>query len=175
LNRVRLAVICYVAMVAFDVVFEGITFMPLGVWTYAGGHLDLFPSTYHAFPLHEALLVGILLTAFSFLRFFVDDQGRTVVERGSERVQMSSARHSLLRGLAIVGAINLIFIVVYTLPNMWVGAHARTWNHDVQHRSYFLDGICGGSTGRTCPPRISSANARSSVPGLASRTLNPHA
>jgi hypothetical protein len=45
----------------------------------------------------------------------------------------------------------MIFLVVYTLPHMFVGAHSRTWNDDIQKRSYFLDGICGGGSGRACP------------------------
>ena len=69
----------WVAMFVFDVIFEGVIFMPLGVWTYAGGHFNIFPNTYHAFPLHEALLVGILLTSYSFLRYFLT----TAVARSS--------------------------------------------------------------------------------------------
>jgi len=47
--------------------------------------------------------------------------------------------------------VNMIFLVVYTLPHLFVGAHSREWNNDIQRRSYFLDGICGADTGRACP------------------------
>ncbi|WP_155927664.1 spirocyclase AveC family protein [Mycolicibacterium sp. CBMA 234] len=151
LSKVGLFLICYTVMFVFDVVFEGVTFMPLGVWTYAGGHWNIFGNTYHAFPLHEALLVGILLSAYTFLRFFVDDRGRTIVERGSERAAATPAGQGIVRALAIIGAVNAIFLGVYTLPHLFVGAHSRPWNDDVQRRSYFLDGICGGDTGRACP------------------------
>jgi Spirocyclase AveC-like len=151
LGKVGLASICWLVMFAFDVVFEGVIFMPLGVWTYAGGHFNIFGDRYHAFPLHEAVLVGILLTAYSFLRFYLDDRGQTIVERGSERVKASPAGRGVLRALSIIGAVNMIFIVVYTTPHLFVGAHSRQWNDDIQKRSYFLDGICGGDTGRACP------------------------
>ena len=151
MGKVELFLICWVVMFIFDVIFEGVTFMPLGVWTYAGGHLNIFGDTYHAFPLHEAFLVGILLSSYSFLRFSVDDRGRTMVERGSERAAASPAGQSIIRALAIVGAVNAIFLAIYTLPHMVVGAHSRQWNDDVQRRSYFLDGICGGDSGRACP------------------------
>jgi hypothetical protein len=151
LGKVGLALICWVVMFVFDVIFEGVIFMPLGVWTYAGGHLNIFGDRYYAFPLHEAFLVGILLTAYSFLRFFLDDRGRTVVERGSERVKASPAGQGVIRALSIIGAVNMIFLAIYTLPHLFVGAHSREWNEDIQKRSYFLDGICGADTGRACP------------------------
>jgi hypothetical protein len=74
-----------------------------------------------------------------------------MVERGSERAAASPAGQSIIRALAIVGAVNAIFLAIYTLPHMVVGAHSRQWNDDVQRRSYFLDGICGGDSGRACP------------------------
>jgi hypothetical protein len=151
MGKLGLFAVCWVAMFVFDVIFEGVTFMPLGVWTYVGGHFNIFPNTYHAFPLHEAFLVGILLTAYSFLRYFLDDRGRTMVERGSEWIQISALGHGVIRALAIIGAINAIFLAIYTLPHMSVGAHSRPWNDDTQRRSYFLDGLCGGTTGRACP------------------------
>lgn len=151
LGKVGLALICWVVMFVFDVIFEGVIFMPLGVWTYAGGHFNIFADRYHAFPLHEAFLVGILLTAYSFLRFFLDDRGGTIVERGSERVKASRTGKGVIRALSIIGAVNMIFLVVYTLPHLFVGAHSREWNNDIQRRSYFLDGICGADTGRACP------------------------
>jgi hypothetical protein len=151
IGKVGLALICYCVMFVFDVVFEGVTFMPLGVWTYVGGHFNIFADTYHAFPLHEAFLVGFLLTAYTFLRYYLDDRGRTIVERGSERVKASPAGHGVLRALSILGAVNMLFLGIYVLPHLFVGAHSRTWNDDTQKRSYFLDGICGGDTGRACP------------------------
>jgi len=151
MGKVGLFLICWAVMFVFDVIFEGVVFMPLGVWTYAGGHLNIFGDTYHAFPLHEAFLVGILLSSYSFLRFFLDDRGRTVVERGSERAAPSPARQGVIRALAIIGAVNAIFLAIYTLPHLVVGAHSRQWNDDIQRRSYFLDGICGADTGRACP------------------------
>lgn len=151
MGKLGLFGICWAAMFVFDVIFEGVIFMPLGVWTYAGGHFSIFPDSYHAFPLHEAFLVGILLTSYSFLRHFVDDRGRTIVERGSENVTASAAGHGIIRALAIIGAVNAIFLAIYTLPHLVVGAHSRQWNDDIQQRSYFLDGLCGGSTGRACP------------------------
>jgi hypothetical protein len=151
MGKLGLGLICWVAMFVFDVNFEGVIFMPLGVWTYAGGHFNIFGDTYHAFPLHEAVLVGILLTTYSFLRFFLDDRGRTYVERGSERIRATPAARGVVRALAIIGAVNAIFLAVYTLPHLFVGAHSREWNEDIQKRSYFLNGLCGDDTGRACP------------------------
>jgi hypothetical protein len=137
-------------MCLFDIAFEGIIFMPLGIWEYPGGHLSIFPSTYHAYPLHEMITTGAMFTGMAALRYFRNDRGETVVERGAERIR-SPRRRTLARLLAVVAAVHVVMFVCFNLPNYFVGTHSNQWPADLQKRSYFLDGICGEGTDRACP------------------------
>ena len=151
LGPYRLFAIAYAAMFIADVVIEGFVFMPLGFWTYAGGPDPImFGSTYHALPLHEPVFIGLMMAGYSSLRYYRDDHGRTFVERGVDRVA-GSARQNLLRLLAVIGVVQLIFMVTFTVPVSYINAHPRHWPADVQKRSYLTDGICGVGSERVCP------------------------
>jgi hypothetical protein len=82
--------VCFVGMVAFDIILEGVIFMPLGVWEYPGGRgFAIFSGSYHAFPLNEVVTVSATFTAVACLRYFRNDRGQTLVERGAENLRMS--------------------------------------------------------------------------------------
>jgi len=146
-----LVAICFVAMCAFDLVFEGILFLPLGAWEYPGGHVSLFPSTYHKFPLNEMITVSALFTAVAALRFFVNDRGEMLVERGADRLRGGAGRKTALRALAAIGFCHLALMVLYNVPNTVLGMHSTEWPADLQKRSYFTDYLCGADTDRACP------------------------
>jgi hypothetical protein len=137
-------------MCLVDFVGEGLIWLPLGFWEYPGGFGMLFPSTYHKYPVNEMLTIGALFTAITALRYFRDDKGRTLVERGVDRIR-GPRRQTLYRILAVTFAAHAALFVFYNLPNSWVATHSRAWPADLQKRSYFLDGICGQGTGRVCP------------------------
>jgi len=137
-------------MCALDVVGEGLVWLPLGFWEYPGGYGLLFPSTYHKYPVNEMLTIGVMFTAVCSLRYFRDDRGYTIAERGIERLR-AGRRQTALRILAVIFAMHLILTLAYNLPNSVVGAHSRPWPADLQKRSYLTDGICGEGTDRMCP------------------------
>jgi hypothetical protein len=151
LSTVQLIAICFGAMAALDFVAEGLIWLPLGFWEYPGGIGLLFPSTYHKFPLNELLTIATIFTAIACLRHFRDDKGRTLVERGADKLRVGTAGQTALRFLAIAGAVHLILFLGYNLPNSWVGAHSRPWPKDLVKRSYFTDYICGQGTANACP------------------------
>jgi hypothetical protein len=142
---------CFGTMCVFDVVLEGLIWLPLGVFEYPGGHWSLFPSTYHKYPLNEMLTIGAVFTAISCLRFFVDDKGRMWIERGIDKVRGGAGKKVALRGLAAIGAIQLIMFLGYNVPNTAIGFNSTAWPNDLQKRSYFTNGICGAGTNRLCP------------------------
>ena len=150
-GRLALVAICFVAMALFDVVFEGIVFMPLGAWEYPGGHWAIFASTFHKYPLNEALTTGMLFTAFASIKYFVDDRGLTIAERGTEELQTSPGRTWVVRALAVTGLVSLAMMLCYNVPNFFVGLHGTNWPQDIQKRSY-LTYTCGPAAGRICPP-----------------------
>ena len=146
-----LVAICFAAMCLFDIVLEGLIWLPLGVFEYPGGHWAIFPGTYHKYPLNEMITIGAVWTALSSLRYFVNDRGETVVERGITEVRGSNARKNTLRALAVVAFMQVAMFVGYTVPNTFIGLNSTAWPDDLQERSYFTQGICGDGTDRLCP------------------------
>jgi hypothetical protein len=150
IGRVGLIVGCLVAMWIFDVVFEGLIFMPLGIWEYPGGWLNLFAGTYHQFPLSEMLTCGTLFTVIASLRFFRNSHGETVAEHGIHLVKASNRAKDWLRVLAMIGVANLALIVCYNLPNSLISTHVHAWPQDIKSRTYLNDGICGTDSMNVC-------------------------
>ena len=148
--RTGLVAICFGVMVPFDVVFEGIVFMPLGSWEYPGGHIKIFADTFHGYPLNEALTTGVIFTMFACIKYFTDDRGQSLAERGVERLGGGPVRVTVVRMLAVTGLVTLAMTVGYTIPNTWFGAHSAEWNSDTQTRSY-LTYTCGEGPGIACP------------------------
>jgi hypothetical protein len=149
-GRLTLVAVCFLAMALFDLVFEGIVFMPLGSWEYPGGHWAIFPTTFHKYPLNEALTTGLLFTAFASIKYFVDDRGYTLAERGADRLRTSPARAWTIRALAVTGLVSLVMFLTYNVPNTIVGLHSTDWPRDIEKRSY-LTYTCGPYGGTPCP------------------------
>lgn len=144
--------VCFLVLIVFDLVFEGLIWMPGGIWEYPGGHVPLlFPERYHKFPLQEMLTAGATLTAVSAVRFFLNDKGQSIAERGSEHLRGGPVRKTALRALAMTAVVHICFLVCYTLPNGFLGLNSTEWPKDLQKRSYFTDYICGQGTDRACP------------------------
>jgi hypothetical protein len=136
-----------------DFVMEGLIFLPIGFYVYPGAirAVSINAGTYYQWPIYEGLMWGGVLTAFCCLRYFTDDRGRTVVERGLENVRGGFAKVQLTRFLAIFAAVSACFFFLYNLPAQWVAMHADPWPADVQQRSYLNGGICGDGTDHPCP------------------------
>jgi hypothetical protein len=143
-SRLTLVACCVFAMALFDLVFEGLVFMPLGSWEYPGGHWALFPTTFHKYPLNEALTTGMLFTSFASIKYFTDDRGLTLAERGSDALRCGAPRAWGLRALAMTGLVSLSMVLCYGLPNTLVGLHSTQRPRSIQSRSY-LAYTCSGS------------------------------
>jgi hypothetical protein len=137
----------------FDFVIEGLFLMPMGLFTYPGAikSWSINAGTYYQWPIYEWLMWGGVQAGLCCLRFFTDDRGRTVVERGLDRVRAGQAKQQFIRFLAIFAAVSGLFFVFYNLPVQWFAMHSESWPQDLQKRSYFMMGICGDGTDRLCP------------------------
>jgi Spirocyclase AveC-like len=152
IGKVGLISLCFASMVVFDIILEGVIFMPLGIWEYPGGRgFSIFSGTYHAFPVNEIVTVSATFTAVACLRYFRNDRGQTLVERGSEQLRMSDGRQMVVRALAVLAGVHVALFLTYTAPNTWIGMHSKEWQQDLLDRSYFTDGLCGAGTDRACP------------------------
>lgn len=143
---------------------EGLIFLPVGFYVYPGAirAVSINAGTYYQWPIYEGLMWGGVLTALCCLRFFTDDRGRTIVERGLEHVRGGFGRLQLTRFLAVFAAVSACFFFFYNLPAQWLAMHADPWPEDVQQRSYLNGGICGDGTDHPCPnPVLPIATKRS--------------
>lgn len=144
--------VCLAVTMVSDLVLEGMLYMPLGFWSYVGGHWNINAGRYYQFPLHEMIMGGICFAGFCCIRYFVNDKGETLVERGLDRVQGTPARKTRLRFLAMIGGIHAFFIVFYHLPaGAIIGPHSAKWVEDSVSRSYFVNRMCGQRVNRACP------------------------
>jgi hypothetical protein len=147
-----LIAVCFGMMVLFDIVLEGVIFLPLAVFEYPGGHLPLlFGDTYHKYPLQEMLTIVPVFTAAGCLKYFVDDRGGSLVERGSEKLRGGAGKKFLLRLLAVTAFLNVAMLFFYTVPNTILSLNQPEWPRDLQQRSYLTDYVCGDGTDRVCP------------------------
>ncbi len=137
----------------FDFVMEGLILMPLGMYTFPGAvqSLSINAGTYYQWPVYEGLMWGGVQAALCCLRFFTDDRGRTVVEKGLDNVRGGFAVQQLTRFLAIFSAVSASFFVFYIIPAQFWAVQADPWPEDVMKRSYFTSGLCGEGTDRPCP------------------------
>jgi hypothetical protein len=141
--------VCFVG----DLIIEGLVMMPLGAYVYGGAFGPmLFPGTYHQFPLFESVFAGALFGGLASLRYFRNDRGETIAERGIDKLQVGSKGRTLVKFLALVGATQAIMLVTYNLPVAgYIAPHQNAWPKSIQERSYFTSYICGEGTNRPCP------------------------
>ncbi|GAA0955011.1 spirocyclase AveC family protein [Actinocorallia libanotica] len=152
MSNLRLIGVTYLIAIAFDFVMEACIILPFGMYSYPGAiqSLSVNAGTYYQWPVYEGLMWGGVQAALCCLRYFTDDRGRTVVERGLDRVRAGAARQ-LTRFLAIFAAVSASFFVFYLIPAWGVSMHADPWPADVQKRSYFSGPVCGEGSDRPCP------------------------
>jgi hypothetical protein len=108
LSNAQLIMIIAVLGMAFDLAYEFPMFR-LRLWAYPGtpDWLALFPGTSMKFPIFEIIPAGIAFAAFGALRFFVDDRGEHLTERG---LAGSQRRRTLVSVLALCGLLQLLWI-----------------------------------------------------------------
>jgi hypothetical protein len=153
ISNLRLILVTYAFTFVLDFVMEAGLMLPFGLYTYPGAirSVSAFAGTYHQWPVYEGLMWGGVQAAMCCLRYFVDDRGRTVVERGLDNVRGGAVKQQFIRFLAIFAAISGCFFFFYNLPAQWIAMHSDPWPEDHLKRSYFNGGICGDGTDVPCP------------------------
>ena len=73
---------------------------------------------------------GGVQAALCCLRFFTDDRGRTIVERGLDHVRGGVVEQQFIRFLAIFAAVSACFFFFYNVPAQWIGMHSDPWPED---------------------------------------------
>lgn len=152
LSNVQLVLVCLAFFFPLDFIIEGLVVLPMGIYHY-GGAIDWLTfnhGKYYQFPLYETLFWGTCWASFACLRFFIDDKGHTLVERGVDELRAPERRKTVMRFLALAGAVNVLFFVLYDVPMNVMGAHSDPWPADIEDRSYFTNEMCGPGTEYAC-------------------------
>jgi predicted secreted protein len=152
LGNAGLLGIVFVFWTLVDGVLEPTLFVRLSEnWAYPGAvrWLTLFAGSRYQFPIYEAVFSGVMLTGVAALRYFVDDKGRTFVDRGIDDIRASARQKTTLRIFATTACVASIIFGGFFLPFQWFGAHADSWPKDLP--SYLRNGICGEGTPYECP------------------------
>jgi hypothetical protein len=126
--------------------------MALGLSHYGGAweSLSLFPHSRMKWPLYEPVLVGLCFGAISCVRYFRDDRGLTLAERGVDRIKATPRQKTGLRFVALVGLLNVMYLGLYTLPNQFFNIKADPYPEDLLKRSYLVTKLCGPGTPYAC-------------------------
>lgn len=156
MSNLKLILATYAAAIVLDFGLEAGFMLPFGLYTYPGAirSVSVFADTYHQWPVYEGLMWGGVMTALACLRFFTDDRGRTIVERGLDQVRGGFAKQQFIRFLAIFAFTSSAFFFLYNVPAQWFALHSDPWPADHQKRSYFNGGICGDGSDSPCPDPI---------------------
>jgi hypothetical protein len=109
----------------------------------------IFSGHYYQFPLIENLLWGIAWGSYALLRYFKNDKGESICERGIEEVRLGRKGKAWVRQLAIFGGASSI-LLAFNLAYVFPAIHGDRWPDDILRRSYFTQGLCGEGTERYC-------------------------
>jgi hypothetical protein len=130
--------------------------------------MTIFKGTSDQFPLYESLMWGGLGWApLMVLRFYVDDRGYSVVERGVDSLNVSNTVKVVLQILA-VGAVTNICYMTYDIGMTLIGMQIDNDNNAV-YPSHLVNSVCGQGTPYACPsPATGRPLSTGGQPGLPS-------
>ena len=151
LGQVGLFVGVVIIMGLFELLLEGVLFLPMGFWSLAGGSYPItFPGHYFQLPANDFFHVFVVMVAMVYLRHAVNDRGQTIVERGMEQISASPVKQAGVRLLAMVAAIHIITFSLFHIPCIFWSLNSPEWPKDTTDRSYFQN-QCGPLMNRACP------------------------
>jgi hypothetical protein len=82
------------------------------------------------------------------LRYFRDDKGRSVVERGADSLAASNKWRTALRAFAVIGFVNAMFVVYNVMMSFIALQIDQT---PAGYPEYLRNGLCGPGTAWACP------------------------
>jgi hypothetical protein len=108
--------------------------------------LVIWAGTRYQLPLiPDPVFWGAVFAAMAALRYFRDDQGHSLVERGVARLPVRW--RTLAGALAVIGFAN-VAMSLHTIPSVWASLYL---NPTVPVPSYLRAGMCGEGTPYPCP------------------------
>jgi Spirocyclase AveC-like len=140
----------FVVLASVSLLLEGFLLLPLGVYQMSGFAPLEFLGNHNAFK--NFAFFGLAFTASSLVRYYRNDRGQTIVERGTERIK-SHRRANLVRFLSVFAFVQLLMFFLYHLPvGLWTLAEKDApWQDSMISNTWMNNGICGAGTPRLCP------------------------
>lgn len=141
-----------VGLMAVADLFMELAWVLTGFYVYSGVIADgtLFDGKFYQWPLYEPLMWGPTWAAWGCIRYFKNDKGQNIVERGVDQLRVGTKSRTGVRLLASIGMVNTVMFVLFTIPNQWVALKADLYPEDIQNRSYFTNMMCGPGTDNAC-------------------------
>ena len=165
ISPISMCLIAFLPMMIVGTLWEA-AFMVMGSHSYASGiyEVTLNAGHYYGFPVYQGITASLLYTTWGALRYFKDDRGRSVAERGIDQMRVSNRAKGWLRFFAVSGAITGIFFAFYHIPNAMIALRGDAWPQDVQKRSYFVTEMCGSHSNVACPdPHLPFPRGKQSI------------
>ena len=142
--------VLFIAIAIGDLIVENF-FVRAEIYIFWGAWspVTLWAGEVYQFPLYETLLATIYALGFVWLRDSRDDEGRSIVERGVDRIKLGPSMRSLLSFCAVVGFSLVWSIVSYFGPYMFISMKADQFP---PIPSYLRGGaFCGLANTPRCP------------------------
>lgn len=151
MGKLGLAAVCFAFLALIELACEP-PWALLGIYTWPNAieGFTIFKDHYYQFPLYETLVWTACWTAMACVRYFKNDKGETLVERGLGRLKATGKKRTFIRFLALAGAMNL-FTFGYEATMAFISLNGDPWPQDIVKRSYFTNNLCGPGTGYACP------------------------
>jgi hypothetical protein len=139
-------------MVLIDLIGEGLmVHLQLISYPRTIHAVTLWANTDHPYPLYEALIWPSTFILISSLHFFRDDQGRSWVERGIDKLHIRNGKlHTFARFAAIAGYCQLAILVTFNIPYQIIGLHAGPVPKALLDKPWRMGGVCGPGTAYNC-------------------------
>lgn len=141
--------IIFLLIALFDFLLEGLfTHTHIFAYTAVYSPLSIWAGTPYQFPLYEATGVAALGIGCVLIRYFRDDHGNSVFERGLQNLSLPQPAKRLLSFFSLVAGMQLAIFFCFYGQYQWFALKADSF---AKYPSYQLLEICGRGTPYACP------------------------
>jgi Spirocyclase AveC-like len=163
-----------------DFFFEMLILVKTQLWAYPStiGRFTFFAGKTYQFPAYQMVLSAFFTMGIVMVRWYKDDRGRSVVERGVDELRIPQRAKKGVSFLAITGFLHFVFFITYVVGFNWMGLFADS---SPAMPSYLQSGgVCGKGTEYACPgnklvpiPKIGSLHIAPDDPRLRTGARTP--
>lgn len=149
LSTVGHIAIIFLLIGLFDFLMESL-FTHTQIFAYVAVYspLSFWAGTPQQFPLYESTGIAAVGTGIALVRYFRDDRGHSIFERGIEHLRLPSPAKKLVSFFALVAGLQLIVFIGFYGQYQWFALKADSF---AKYPSYQLMEICGKGTPYACP------------------------